>query len=168
MKANIYLAVFSIMFLNCSISLWCYEDKSSEKTQKKVEDKRLVRIDLLKLKKKELMPPKRNIFSMKRETYADLESSSISAEERNIMGQGLDIHKGQENSLTGLDLNYIGYVESEEKIIALIIFRGEALAVQKGDVISENIVIGEVTKDGVEIIVQGSRKKTFSLEEEKP
>ncbi|MGB2845701.1 MAG: hypothetical protein WBC02_12675, partial [Candidatus Aminicenantaceae bacterium] len=66
-----------------------------------------------------------------------------------------------------LQIRYVGYVISGEKVIALIIFRGNTLAVEKGEMISEGVKVGEITSAAIEIVSSNSEKRKFPLEGEK-
>jgi len=63
-------------------------------------------------------------------------------------------------------LRYIGYVKSGQKIIALIFFEGEALAVEESEMISAGIRVGKVTSEEIELIDASSQKWKYSLEGE--
>ena len=52
--------------------------------------------------------------------------------------------------------------------MALIIFDGESLAVEKGELISEGVEIGEITLQDIEVIGPDSNRRKFSLEGEMP
>lgn len=70
-------------------------------------------------------------------------------------------------SLLALNIKYIGYIVSCEKIVALIIIDGNALAVEKGEIISEGAKVGEITPEEIEIMGPDSEKRKYSLEREK-
>lgn len=59
---------------------------------------------------------------------------------------------------------YIGYIVFGEKIVALIIIDGNALAVEKGEMISEGVKVGEITPEEIEIMGPDSEKRKYSLE----
>jgi len=65
-----------------------------------------------------------------------------------------------------VDLRYIGFIESPRRLVALVIFEGQAIAVVKGDVVGEDIRIGKVTRQQVEVVLPDSSTRTFSLEGE--
>ncbi len=71
------------------------------------------------------------------------------------------------DSLLAQNIKYIGYVVSCEKIVALIIIDGNALAVEKGETISEGAKVGEITPEEIEIIGPDSEKRKYSLEKGK-
>jgi len=63
-------------------------------------------------------------------------------------------------------LKYIGFVKSGQKIIALVILEGEALAVIENEMIGEEIRVGKVTSEEIELIGANSQKWIYSLEGE--
>jgi len=65
-----------------------------------------------------------------------------------------------------VDLRFIGFIESPRRLVALVIFEGQAIAVVKGDVVGEDIRIGKVTRQQVEVVLPDSSTRTFSLEGE--
>ncbi len=65
-----------------------------------------------------------------------------------------------------MSLRYIGYIDTGERIVALIIYEGEAMAVEEGEMISEQFKVGKVTRDKLDIIGPGEEIKEFSLEGE--
>ena len=70
-------------------------------------------------------------------------------------------------SLLGLDIRYAGYIASEEKIVALIIFGENALVVEKGEMISDGVKVVEITPEGIEIIGPDSQERKYSLKGKK-
>ena len=62
----------------------------------------------------------------------------------------------------------MGYVDSAKtrKIIGLIVFQGQARAVVEGEVISEGIRIGKISREEIEVVMPDSSTRTFSLEGE--
>ena len=67
-------------------------------------------------------------------------------------------------SLLDLNIRYIGYIVSDEKIVALIIFDGNALAVEKGEMINKKVKVGEITPEEIEFMGPDSEKRKYSLE----
>jgi hypothetical protein len=83
---------------------------------------------------------------------------------------GSPIQPGSKNETTEISINvtYIGYVNSEERVIALIILDGETYAVESGDLLEGGIHIGEITPDDIEIIGPDTESNKVKLEGEKP
>ncbi|MFP4081460.1 MAG: hypothetical protein ACLFVG_01750 [Candidatus Aminicenantes bacterium] len=137
------------------------KDRKSEKKDSKAPGS-LIRKELLVAEKKELTPPQRNIFSPHR--------SGIGEEMKNL-GVTQDVEVKPENSepktpsfSTGL--RYIGYVQYGQRIVALIIFEGQAAAVEKGDRISGQVEAGDITTKDIEIIGPGAEIKKYPLQGE--
>lgn len=65
-----------------------------------------------------------------------------------------------------VNLRYIGFIESAQRMIALVVFEGQAIAVVEGEVVGEGIRIGKITREQVEIVLPDSSTRLFSLEGE--
>ena len=166
-----YLSFFLVLLLSTGLCLIARGDKEEVKEAVKknsgdVPGKSLIRKDLLFEKREKLSQPRRNIFSplAERQTQAETLSQELgigqeaSSQSREDSGAYSDEAKP--------DLRYLGYVKSGQKIIALVIFEGEALAVVEGEMISGEIRIGKVTPEEVELIGASSQKWKYSLEGE--
>jgi hypothetical protein len=136
----------------------------------------LIRMDLLERAKPESGQPTRNIFAPKQaydapavarqEGQSPMLTPDLPSGVPQAPGQG-----GTEPPPApgiSLDLRYIGFVNSPKKMIALIILQGQTLAVAEGEVVSEGIRIGKITKGILEVIMPDSSKRSFSLEGEEP
>ncbi len=160
MKAKSLLAYLALFLL--AASLWCGQEETSKKRNLgKGEGKSLVRKDLLLKPKKELQPPRRNIFSPRK---TELRQQGLKGIE---IPQNLQTNPAaaeQKLSSPSLSLSYIGYIVSGEKVIALIVLEGDILYVEKGDMIGEGIRIGEITPSEIEVIGPGSEKKRYSIQ----
>jgi hypothetical protein len=122
----------------------------------------LIRKDLLKEKPDEIELPRRDIFSP-RTTFAPL---GISPPGEPLGGQIMGDKKTEtppamDPSEPSLDLSYIGYIQSDHKMIALIILDGQALAVSVGEEILPGVKLEKVTPDGVDIIGPDSKRLSF-------
>jgi hypothetical protein len=133
--------------------------------------KSLIRRDLLSLKKPEAAPPKRNIFAPRVGPNFPAEPAGA--------GQPVatpDFSAGDASAKTKetasappaitVNLRYIGFIVSPRRLVALVIFEGQAIAVVEGDVVGEGIRIGKVGRDEVEVVLPDSSTRTFSLEGE--
>ncbi|OGD18504.1 MAG: hypothetical protein A2W03_05135 [Candidatus Aminicenantes bacterium RBG_16_63_16] len=140
----------------------------------------LVRMDLLGLAPVPAAPPKRNIFSPRTGLSSRLEPVAPIGEVRAAgpppvnPGEAAAVPPAQAEAGStaapafSIDLRFIGFVESQRtrKIIGLVIFQGQALAVDEGEVISEGIRIGKIRREEIEVILPDSSTRTFSLEGE--
>jgi hypothetical protein len=160
MIAKTPLACFALFLF--AASLLCGQEETAKKRDAgQGEGKSLVQKDLLLKEKKGLQPPLRNIFSPRRTGLGQPESKGLG------IPQGLQKNPGTvglEPSRASLNLSYIGYIVSGEKIIALIVLEGNILYVEKGDVIQEGIRIGEITASEIEVIGPGSERKKFVIQ----
>ncbi|MCK4364290.1 MAG: hypothetical protein KAW85_05775, partial [Candidatus Aminicenantes bacterium] len=77
------------------------------------------------------------------------------------------LSKYEGSSSLPLNIRYIGYVISDDKMVALIVFEGDALAVESGEVISEGVKIGKITPEEIEIVGSDSQKRRYYLEGER-
>lgn len=177
MKAKYWIVTVLISFVSVP---FCAEaageklpDKGQEKKQKisqeKSEIKSLVRKDLLLRERKKLVPPKRNIFAP---GTTLIEETGFEERDQRERLPGLtaepEAKTEREMATSSFDLRYIGYVTSDQKIVGLIIFRGEPLAVEQGDLIAEGVEVGKITTAEIEIVGPDSKQRKYSLEEEKP
>lgn len=169
MKAKVWVLISAILFL---VALVCAETRQeAQEPMPRKEERRatLVRKDLLQPTKKQLSPPLRNIFTRQRISSSGEGSGYLGTEQR-ASGQGTPFQPGSENrnAEISIDVKYIGYVHSEKRVIALIIFGGETYAVESGDMLEGGIHIGEITPDDVEVIGPDSEPNKVKLEGEKP
>ena len=162
MKAKEITSAFFILFLSIGLSIWAGE----EKLQKKALEKGLIRKDLLLREKMELGNPVRNIFTLRRSVSREIERNPVKLRQNQQQNPTLP-GKHEASSSLPLNIRYIGYVISDDKMVALIVFEGDALAVEKGEVISEGVKIGKITPEEIEIIGSDSQKRRYYLEGEK-
>ena len=64
------------------------------------------------------------------------------------------------------NVQYIGYVQSGDRVVALIILEGQTYAVESGDVLEGGVTIGEITPDDLEIMDRGSQPERIRIEGE--
>lgn len=139
------------------------EEKTINPERKKVENLPLVRIDLLKGKEEKLERPARNIFSSQKSSF---ETSHPAEEESMTPPPAQKENAPSTPSPSFIRLRYVGCVFSGEKIVGLVIFEGETLAVEKGDSLTQKFQVQEITPQ--KIVVQGSdsQKRSYPLEGE--
>ncbi|MBC8358226.1 MAG: hypothetical protein ISS41_03605 [Candidatus Aminicenantes bacterium] len=164
MKTKKIVSAFFLLFLGVFLA----NGEGQEKLQKieagEKGTKSLIRKELLLKKKIKLEPPQRNIFSVHK-TDRQEKREDISRPQQNPSGN--PAFSREAPSPGQLQIRYVGYVISGEKVIALIIFRGNTLAVEKGEMISEGVKVGEITSAAIEIVSSNSEKRKFPLEGEK-
>jgi hypothetical protein len=132
-------------------------------------------MDLLERAKSETGLPTRNIFAPRQASavpatisqgnQSPLPSPNLPSDHPQTAGQG---DTEPQAAVFSIDLRYIGFVVSPQKVIALIVFQGQTLAVAEGEVISEGIRVGKITKEQFEVILPDSSKRSFSLEGDEP
>jgi len=165
MKVKKTINVFLIFFLLVGLNILAVNKKPEEKAINSKEKQSLVRKELLTIKRKEPSSPRRNIFSP---GLSRIKNSQLGME-TSLNSQSLKTSQASgsiEASSSLLDVRYIGYIDSGENIVALIIFEGQALAVQEGEKLSEEMVVGKVTTKQIEIIGPGLRRQKYSLQGE--
>jgi len=135
-----------------------------------VRPKSMVRMDRLSKPAKELMPPKRGIFSPSAEDDGS-EAASVAAAPGTIPVAGSRIKAGSPTptaaanaALPSLSLRYIGFVKTSKAVIGLVLVQGLALAVQTGDMVSDWYTVGSITPKNIEVSGSDGVKMTFPLE----
>lgn len=164
MRAKKFMLAFFIFFLSAGITLCAGEEKSPKKEPEEKGIKSLIRKELLLREGKKLEPPRRNIFSPRNPGRVETEMDPIKSQQ-NAQENVAFLKEG--TSRLPLNIKYIGYIVSVEKIVALIIFRGDTLAVEEGEMISQGVKIGKITLREIEIIGPDSGEKKYRLEGEK-
>jgi len=144
------------------------QDKNQEKTEKKRLPVSLIRKDLLALDVKKLDPPKRNIFTPNSTGGQEIGEFEDMNKRQQAELQNIEALDAERPSVRALGLRYIGYVKSGQKITALILFEGEALAVDVGEEIAEGVSISKITLEGITVIGPGQKPQMFPLEGETP
>ncbi len=138
--------------------------EAAPKPPQKEEAKSLIRMDLLRLSKTETGLPKRNIFAPRSPSspFPPLQPQ----DDLGLNEAATPPSKEQERPTFNVNLRYIGYIESSGRMIALVILEGQTLAVAEGEVISEGIRIGKISRAEIEVILPDSTTRKFSLEGE--
>ncbi|MFW6123678.1 MAG: hypothetical protein ACOC5G_00490 [Acidobacteriota bacterium] len=148
--------------------------ESQEKNTDENNSGRLVRMDLLKSKNEEMKSPLRNIFTAEKTRGAP---GLVSSEATGGAGsfESLDTKAGEEEGQSkeinqekflAYNLKYLGYIASLEKKVALILYNGEALAVEKGAILLEGIEIIDISLDNVTVKSSESEEIVIKLEGE--
>lgn len=156
----------SLIVLLCT-SFWLGAQKENAKKKSDPEKgvKSLIKKDLLFNKRKKLGPPRRNIFSTRKSEIRNTTANPVVPEK---VTQELKDLITERISSRPLNIRYVGYINkiSGGKIVALITFEGNVLAVEEGEVIAEGVEVGKITRVEIEIIGPDSKKRKYPLEGE--
>lgn len=161
MRNKTFAAYILIFCFLCLPSSFPVQEGNTEQDSEK-EAKSLIRKDLLQIKREDPKLPGRNIFvpqsrRMSEELVQAFETSPGLREEA---------LSGVKDSSFSFNLRYIGYIDSGHKMVALVIFEGEAIAVEKGEKISSQYAVEEITTESIKIIGPSGEKKKIPLEGE--
>jgi len=156
----------SLVFLLFFTALLSSQDKKQEKAEEKRPPVGLIRKDLLNHDIKKLDPPKRNIFIPNSALSLEAEEFEAGQERQQTEQQNIELLEAEQLSTRPLGLRYIGYVKSIQKITALILFEGEALAVDVGEEIAEGVSISKITLEDITVIGPSQEPWKFPLEGE--
>jgi hypothetical protein len=169
MKAKAWVLVSAILFFAVFVCAGSRQEAQESTPRKAKGQTSLVRKDLLQPTRKQLSPPLRNIFTRQRISSSG-EGSEYFGEEQRLSPRGTPFQAVSENQNAEISINvkYIGYVNSEKRVIALIILNGETYAVESGDMLEGGVHIGEITPDDIEVIGPDSESNKVKLEGEKP
>lgn len=151
------------------------QDKPSAASSE-VRPKSFVRMDLLTKQARELMPPKRGIFSPGAEdegagAEGDGSGPATTPASRTRNPEGRPAATGTQtaetsSALPALGLRYIGFIRSAQTIVGLVLVQGQALAVKPGDIVGDGYKIGTITPKEIEVIGPEGSKQAFPLEGE--
>jgi hypothetical protein len=166
MRAKDISSAFFIFFLSMGLSVWAGEEKLQKKGLETVGEKSLIRKDLLLREKIELGNPVRNIFTLRRSVTREIQRSPVELQQSQQQNSNFPNKLGASSSLP-VNIRYIGYVISDNKMVGLIVFEGNALAVERGELISDGVKIGKITSEEIEIVGSDSQKRRYYLEGEK-
>lgn len=137
----------TVFFLFCGLTVAYSQEKSHEPEDRSS----LIRMDLLQKERKSLAPPQRNIFTPQRlRPGMDRPGEAGSLVDPSGSKDAAGAESPEQEMTQRIDIQYIGYIGSRERTVAIIIFNGEALAVEKGEPISEQIIIREITPQSIE------------------
>jgi Tfp pilus assembly protein PilP len=167
MKAKISLLAFFVLASGILLHSGLSQKSEATESQEKQEKGSLIRKDLLVLQDKKFPSPQRNIFVRQRARTQQNETSPATS--GNFQTSNPGASSSQEETLSkdvAVNLNYIGYVKSGDRVVALILLEGEAYAVESGDVLVIGVTIGEITPDDIEIIGSDSVSRRIKLEGE--
>ena len=163
MKFDQKKAIIVICFMSLAVALWAGQEKSQKKEESE-ETGSLIKKELLIKPKQKLSPSRRNIFTLRR---SGSEGARITPVNSRPNTQEIAEATVEESSVALLNIRYIGHIKSDGNIVALIIFEDAAFAVEKGEIISEGIRVGEIHPTYIEIIGSDSVKRKYALEGER-
>jgi hypothetical protein len=162
--------IYTCVLIACfaSLLLGWPQDKPQKIESPKDSADSFIRMDLLTAEKKPVPPPGRNIFTVGSASAAE-ELSPEEIEERIAEAVNAQNTGSQgEKTLSSLNLRYLGYVLSGRKIVGLIVFESEAMAVVEGDVITEGYTVGRISSENIEVAGPDSTSVMFTIEGEFP
>ena len=141
---------------------------SQEKEKIDPPAKSLIRKDLLAGEVRKLDPPKRNIFTASPGGWQGIEEFDGLSEIQMTEEQNIEVLEEELPAVYTMALRYIGYVKSGKKITALILFEGEALAVDVGEEIAEGVSVTKISLEDITVVGLDQEPRTFPLEGEIP
>ncbi len=130
-----------------------------------------IRMDLLRKKMERPEKPARNLFipgskvSSGLTVDRDAVPGRLKPTDQQTVGD-TSLSASSQSQLQGLELQYIGYVCSGEKIVALVKYMNEAMAVEKDEWIDERFRVEKITRTEITILGPDSQPRVFSLEGE--
>lgn len=163
MKAKKIVPASIIILLCTSFWLGAQKENSKKKSDPEKGVISLIKKDLLFNKRKKLGPPRRNIFSAHKPEIRNTKVNPVVPEKDT---QELKALITERISSRLLNIRYVGYIVSGEKIIALIFFEEIVLAVEEGEVIAEGVEVEKITPVEIEITGPDSKKRKYPLEGE--
>ncbi len=144
-----------------------------EEAVQKTQLSSFIRKDLLRKSSSEedLQPPIRNIFSPRRSGSPGSGRNYVGADPGSINVDGTIESKeaaaaAEEEYAPVIDIRYIGYIRSQLRTVALVMFEGEAMAVKAGEIIADGVKIVKITPAEISYLGPDSLTKTVSLEGE--
>lgn len=169
MNNNNHWIYAKLLFVCCASLLFGWVQEKPQKTDSvKGNADSFIRMDLLSSEKKPMSPPERNIFTVGSASVVGELSPKALEERMEEIRNSQNTPSQGENSMSSLNLRYLGYVLSGRKIVGLIVFEGEALAVVEGDLITDGFTVGRISPEEIEVLGPDSKPVMFSIEGEFP
>jgi hypothetical protein len=165
MKAKKIIPALLFVLLCASFWTGAQQEEAKKKNDPEKGVKSLIRKDLLLKKIKKLGPPRRNIFSARR---SEIRNTKVNPAVPEKDTQELKDLITERISSRPLNIRYVGYINkiSGGKIVALIFFEENMLAVEEDEVIAEGVEVEKITPVEIEIIGPDSKKRKYPLEGE--
>jgi len=162
---------FKPLFLGCVFLLsvlvaFTYQDQKQGGAESPPEQKSLVRMDLLIFPDQKPERSQRNIFTVRISGGRESGIENVLNNSENI--ERTEAGRPEEQGRFSVYIRYMGYVKSGPKITALIVFEGEALAVEKGEMIALELQVVEITTEEIEVIGPDQQLLKFPLEGDLP
>jgi hypothetical protein len=156
-----------LLFIFMGIAL-CLVEGTTQDNESSQEGKTLIRIDLLFQGKEQLELPLRNIFSPITSRRAQIGTAVIQEKrsENPVDKQQEQAAEKKEPPRPALNVRYIGYIRSKEKIVALILFRGIAYAVEEGELLEEQVEVKDITVEEIILTLAGFQPFKYAIEGE--
>lgn len=142
------------------------QDKAVPADKKAAPTISLLRMDLLQSKERRSAAVKRDIFipqsqsvpmGMPMGTMMDMRSPLPTAAEAAAM----------ELQEASFNTRYIGYIRGKKRIIALILYENQAMALEEGDMLGPIWKVVKITAEGIEIQGPDGPSRTLPLEGER-
>lgn len=129
----------------------------------------LIRKDLLKSTPAEIASPRRDIFSPRTgSTPLGISQPGEFPGGRVPEAGKSDKPPAMKTAGSSLDLSYIGYIQSGNKMIALIVLEGQAMAVTEGEEVLPGVKVGKVDLERIDVIGPNAKRSSFPLQGEQP
>jgi Tfp pilus assembly protein PilP len=119
-------------------------------------------MELLVFPEKKPARSQRNIFTVQISGGLESEFENVLSNRENI--ERTEAGQPEDQARFAVNIRYMGYVKSGSKITALIVFQGEALAVEKGEMIALELQVVEITTEEIEVIGPDRQLLKFPLE----
>ncbi len=168
MKARVSIIAFFILASGIFLYSGITQQEKGGESREQQETGSLIKKELLALRNKPFSAPQRNIFVRQRMSSQRNDDSPLAPRNFQMPNTGESPNQEQtETKNIGFNLNYIGYVKSGDRVVALILLEGEAYAVESGDVFGAGLTVGEISPEDIEIIGSDSTSKKIILEGER-
>jgi hypothetical protein len=138
---------------------------TAEKAAAAKASKPLIRMDLLQKGDRDAAFVKRDIFI----PQSDLGlSGMLSASPGIRMAKaGAAGESAAEPQALSLNVRYLGFIQSKQKMTALVLFEGQAVAVAEGDALGPAWKVVKISAGLIEIQGEDGKSQTFALEGER-
>ena len=167
MKARIPVVAFFVL----AAGIFMYSGMTLQEkrggAQERQEMESLIKKELLAFHNQPFPAPQRNIFVRQRISDQRNEISPLTPGNFQMPDTADSPVQEQTEAINvEFNLNYIGYVKSGDRVVALILLEGESYAVESGDVLESGLTVGEISPDDIEIIGSDSISRRIMLEGE--